>query len=187
MRAVLQAEIIALRHQLLVLHRSNRDRRPHLKLFDRLLWVWLSQMWTGWRSELLKNHMKDLVSADFFVVPTISFRILFVFVILDYDRRRPIHFAVTEHPTAEWTTHQLLEAFPWDSAPRYLLRDRDGIYGEKLKVSKHAGSNARINAKVLKSSPKAHHFSAYCGFNNFPRYPLVRFELTFPFGQNGEN
>jgi|ERR1017187_4941575 hypothetical protein len=79
MRAVLQAEIIALRHQLLVLHRSNRDRRPHLKLFDRLLWVWLSQMWTGWRSALLKNHMKDLVSADFFVVPTISFRILFVF------------------------------------------------------------------------------------------------------------
>jgi transposase InsO family protein len=85
-----------------------------------------------WRT-FLKNHMKDLVSTDFFVVPTISFRILFVFVILDHDRRRPIHFAVTEHPTAEWTAHQLLEAFPWDSAPRYLLRDRDGIYGEKFR------------------------------------------------------
>ena len=201
-RAALQAEIIALRHQLLVLHRSNRGRRIHLKFLDRLLWVWLSQLWTSCRSLLLivkpetviawhrkgfayywawksrhrqgrplvstelrdlirkmslanprwgaprihgellklgfevsqatvakyfvrhrkppsqtwrtflKNHMKDLVSTDFFVVPTISFRILFVFVILDHDRRRPIHFAVTEHPTAEWTAHQLLEAFP---------------------------------------------------------------------------
>jgi hypothetical protein len=52
-RAVLQAEIIALRHQLLVLHRSNRGRRIHLELFDRLLWVWLSRLWTGWRSALL--------------------------------------------------------------------------------------------------------------------------------------
>ena len=222
-RAVLQAEIIALRHQLLVLQRSKRDCRPHLKLFDRLLWVWLSQLWTGWRSALLivkpetviawhrkgfrlywtlkcchrrgrpevakevrdliwkmslanprwgaprihgellklgfqlsqatvakymvrhrkppsqtwhtflKNHMKDLVSADFFVVPTISFRILFVFVTLDHLRRRPVHLAVAERPTAEWTAHQLLEAFPWGSAPRYLLRDRDGAYGEKFR------------------------------------------------------
>ena len=84
-----------------------------------------------WRT-FLKNHMQDLVSADFFVVPTITFRLLFVFVILSHDRRRPIHFAVTANPTAEWTARQLLEAFPWDSAPRYLLRDRDGIYGEKV-------------------------------------------------------
>jgi transposase InsO family protein len=81
-----------------------------------------------WRT-FLKNHMKDMMSADFFVVPTISFRLLFVFVILSHDRRRPIHFAVTRNPTAEWTAQQLLEAFPWDSAPRYLLRDRDKIYG----------------------------------------------------------
>jgi transposase InsO family protein len=84
-----------------------------------------------WRT-FLKNHMKDSVSADFFVVPTIAFRILFVFVILGHDRRRPIHFAVTENPAAEWTARQLLEAFPWDSTPRYLLRDRDGSYGEKF-------------------------------------------------------
>ena len=84
-----------------------------------------------WRT-FLKNHMQDLVSADFFVVPTITFRLLFVFVILSHDRRRPIHFAVTANPTAEWTARQLLEAFPGDSAPRYLLRDRDGIYGEKV-------------------------------------------------------
>ena len=76
--------------------------------------------------------MKDLVSSDFFVVPTVFFRVLFVFVILSHDRRRPVHVAVTEYPTAEWVAHQLLEAFPWDSAPHYLLRDRDGSYGEKF-------------------------------------------------------
>src|ERR1700745_2158591 len=84
-----------------------------------------------WRT-FLKNHAKDLVAADFFVVPTIAFQLLFVFVILDHDRRRPIHFAVTSNPTEEWTTRQLLEAFPWDSAPRYLLRDRDECYGEEF-------------------------------------------------------
>ena len=76
--------------------------------------------------------MKDIVSSDFFVVPTMFFRLLFVFVILSHDRRRPVHVAVTEHPSAEWVAHQLLEAFPWDSAPQYLLHDRDGSYGEKF-------------------------------------------------------
>jgi putative transposase len=85
----------------------------------------------NWRT-FLENHMQTLVSDDFFVVPTIRFRLLFVFVILSHDRRRPVHFAVTADPTSEWTARQLLEAFPWDSAPRYLLRDRDGIYGEKF-------------------------------------------------------
>jgi putative transposase len=66
------------------------------------------------------------------VVPTAFFQVLFIFVILSHDRRRPVHFAITEHPTAEWTARQLLEAFPWNSAPRYLLRDRDGNYGEKF-------------------------------------------------------
>lgn len=84
-----------------------------------------------WRT-FLQNHAQDLVSADFFVVPTIAFQLLFVFVILDHNRRRPIHFAVTSSPTAEWTARQLLEAFPWDAPPRYLRRDRDGAYGEKF-------------------------------------------------------
>jgi hypothetical protein len=218
-RVVLQAEIIALRHQLLVLQRSSRGQRLRLRVFDRLFWVWLSRLWSGWQSALLivkpetviawhrkgfrlywawksrhrqgrpnvsteirdlirkmsvanprwgaprihgellklgievpqatvakyivrrrrppsqtwrtflKNHMANMVSADFFVVPTITFRLLFVFVILSHDRRRPLHFAVTINPTAEWAAHQLVEAFPWDSAARYLLRDRDGIYG----------------------------------------------------------
>jgi transposase InsO family protein len=73
-----------------------------------------------------------LVSADFFVVPTIAFQLMFAFVILSHDRRRPLHFAVTANPTAEWTARQLLEAFPWDNASQYLLRDRDSIYGEKF-------------------------------------------------------
>lgn len=221
-RADLHAEILALRHQLLVLQRSSRGHRLRLSRADRFLWVWLAQFWNGWRSALvivqpetviawhrqgfrvywswksrhplgrptvsrevtnlirkmslanprwgaprihgellklgfdlsqatvakymvrhrrppsqtwrtfLKNHMQSLVSADFFVVPTITFRLLFVFVILSHDRRRPIHLAVTANPTAEWTTRQLLEAFPWDRAPRYLLRDRDKCYGEEF-------------------------------------------------------
>ena len=85
-----------------------------------------------WRA-FLKNHMQSLVSADFFVVPTNTFRVLFVFVILSHGRRRPVHFAVTANPTAEWTARQLLEAFPWDTAPRYLLRDRDRIYEERFR------------------------------------------------------
>ena len=94
-----------------------------------------------WRA-FLQNHLKDLVSADFFVVPTATFRVLFVFVILSHDRRRPVHFAVTASPTAEWAAQQLIEAFPWDSAPRYLLRDRDGTYGTKFReTAKWMGIN----------------------------------------------
>jgi putative transposase len=221
-RVALQAEILALRHQLLVLQRSNRGHRLRWGRADRLLWVWLARFWSGWRralaivkpetviawhrqgfrlywrwksrhplgrpsvssevielirkmslanprwgaprvhGELLKlgfelseatvakymvrrrnppsqtwrtflqNHTKDLVSSDFFVVPTVFFDLLFVFVILSHDRRRMVHFAITEHPTAEWAAQQLVEAFPWNSAPRYLLRDRDGSYGAKF-------------------------------------------------------
>src|SRR5215471_15506128 len=186
-RAAIQAEILALRHQLLVLQRSARAHKVRLTASDRSLWVWLSRLWCEWRSALvivkpetviawhrrgfrlywswksrhpqgrpslsregfelseatvakymarhrkppsqtwrtfLANHMKDMVSSDFFVVPTVFFRVLFVFVILSHDRRRPVHVAVTEYPTTEWVAHQLLEAFPWDSAPHYLLRDR---------------------------------------------------------------
>ena len=77
----------------------------------------------------LDNHVKTMVSVDFFTVPTIRFQVLYVFVVLAHDRRRILHFGVTADPTAEWTAQQLREAFPWESAPRYLLRDRDGIFG----------------------------------------------------------
>src|SRR3954471_18181977 len=82
----------------------------------------------AWRT-FLQNHVNSLVSIDFFTVPTIRFQILYVFLVLAHDRRRILHFGVTAHPTAEWTAHQLREAFPWETAPRYLMRDRDRIFG----------------------------------------------------------
>jgi len=84
-----------------------------------------SQIW----KTFIKNHMPDLVAVDFLVVPTIRFKMLFVFVVLSHARRRVIHFNVTANPTAQWTAQQITEAFPWDTAPRYLLRDRDKIFG----------------------------------------------------------
>ena len=62
---------------------------------------------------------------DFFTVPTARFRVLYVFIVLSHDRRQAVHFNATEHPTAQWTAQQLVEAFPFDTAPRYLQRDRD--------------------------------------------------------------
>jgi putative transposase len=81
-----------------------------------------------WRA-FLASHVKDLVSVDFFVVPTVTFKVLFVFIVLVHARRRIVHFNVTEHPTAQWTAHQISEASPWEAAPRYLIRDRDSVYG----------------------------------------------------------
>ena len=81
-----------------------------------------------WRT-FLKNHLTTTVSVDFFIVPTIRFEVLYVFLVLAHDRRRNLHVGVTAHPTAAWTTQQLREAFPWETAPRYLLRDRDTIFG----------------------------------------------------------
>ena len=85
-----------------------------------------------WRT-FLANHVRDLVSIDFFTVPTAGLRVLFVLVVLAHDRRRVVHFNVTEHPTAGWTAQQIVEAFPDDTAPAYLLRDRDRIYGHAFR------------------------------------------------------
>jgi transposase InsO family protein len=85
-----------------------------------------------WRT-FLRNHVPALGSMDFFTVPTVTGRILFVFVVLLHRRRRIVHFNVTEHPTAAWTTQQVVEAFPDDTAPRWLLRDRDAIYSEAFR------------------------------------------------------
>jgi transposase InsO family protein len=74
-----------------------------------------------------------MVAVDFFTVPTATFRVFFVFLVLAHQRRRILHFNITEHPTAAWTAQQLVEAFPWDTSPRYLLRDRDGIYGDDFR------------------------------------------------------
>jgi len=223
-RASLQMEILALRHQLVVLQRTNK-KRLRLRASDRILWIILHRFWPQWRECLmlvkpdtivawhrkgfqllwkwksrrgktgrpgvskeirdlirnmsaanflwgaprlhgellrlgievsqatvakymvkhrkppsqtwrtfLENHVNQLVSVDFFAVPTATFRILYVFLVLAHDRRRFVHFNVTEHPTAEWTAAQIVQAFPWDKAPRFLLRDRDSIYGAAFKA-----------------------------------------------------
>ena len=78
----------------------------------------------------LWNHAEEIAAIDLFVVPTITFKLLFGLVILGHDRRKIVSFAITAHPTAEWLALRISEAFPWDSAPRYLIRDRDRSYGE---------------------------------------------------------
>jgi transposase InsO family protein len=85
-----------------------------------------------WRT-FLKNHMNNTFGVDFFTVPTVTFTVLYVCVIMRHERRQVIHFNVTEHPSAEWTAQQIVEACPWDTAPKYLLRDRDGVYGSTFR------------------------------------------------------
>jgi transposase InsO family protein len=85
-----------------------------------------------WRT-FLDNHVGSLASIDFFTVPTATFRVLYVFFVLAHDRRRVLHFNVTEFPSAQWTGQQIIEAFPEDTAPTYMIRDRDGIYGGQFR------------------------------------------------------
>lgn len=111
-----------------------------------------SQTW----KTFLTNHINSMVSVDFFTVPTIRFQILYVFLVLAHDRRRIVHFAVTAHPTAEWTAQQLREAFPWESAPGYLLRDRDRIFGEHFVAQVKA-----MGIKQVLSAPRSPWQRAY--------------------------
>jgi transposase InsO family protein len=84
---------------------------------------------------------------NFFTVPTARFRVLYVSIVLSHDRRQVVHFNATEHPAAQWTAQQLVEAFPFDSAPRYLQRDRDAIYGKKVRRrSKSLGIEEVVSA-----------------------------------------
>lgn len=85
-----------------------------------------------WRT-FLDNHVPDIAAIDFFVVATVSFRLLYCFIALCHDRRRVVQFNVTPHPTARWTAQQVVEAFPFDTAPRFLIRDHDGIYGQDFR------------------------------------------------------
>ena len=95
-----------------------------------------------WRT-FLANHIGQVMAADFFVVPTVTYRLLFVLVILAHDRRRVVHVAVTDHPTSAWTAQQLRNAFPDDECPSYLLHDRDAAF---------AGVAATIAAMQSKTS-----------------------------------
>jgi putative transposase len=238
-RAVLQLEILALRHQLQVLERSHPGR-VRLGRLDRLFWCGLSHVWSDWRDGLvivkpetviawhrqgfrlfwrwksrrrggrpsapadlrelilsmstanplwgaprihgellklgfeisqatvakymirrhrppsqtwrtfLRNHLEQVVSADFFVVPTATYRLLFVLVLLSHHRRRILHVAVTGHPTAAWTAQQLREAFPDDSAPAFLLHDRDCAFAA---VSQTANAMGVEEVRTAPQSP----------------------------------
>jgi putative transposase len=219
----LTVENLALRQQVAVLKQSVK--RPKLRPRDRVFWVWLSRLWSNWRSALaivqpetvirwprqgfklywqrksrarkpgrppiqgelrelirrmsrenplwgaprilsellllgyhvaertvakymartrkppsqtwrtfLANHVPDIAACDFFTVPTATFRVLYVFIVLRHDRRRVVQFNVTDHPYAGWAAQQVVDAFPYEEAPRSLLRDRDGIYGEYFKT-----------------------------------------------------
>ena len=87
-----------------------------------------SQTWKAF----LHNHATGIGAMDFLIVPTVGFKLLFVLVILRHERRRLISLSVTDHPTADWIARQLTDAFPWDEAPDYLIRDRDGCYGQAV-------------------------------------------------------
>lgn len=87
-----------------------------------------SQTW----QTFLHNHAAGIGAMDFLIVPTVGFRLLFVLVILRHERRRLISLSVTDHPTADWIGRQLTDAFPWDEAPDYMIRDRDGCYGRAI-------------------------------------------------------
>jgi transposase InsO family protein len=86
----------------------------------------------GWRT-FLANHLHRAIAVDFAVVPTVGFQILFVFVVLSLERRKALHLNVTTHPSAQWTAQQIVEACAWKQTPSYLIRDRDGIYGDTFR------------------------------------------------------
>ena len=108
-----------------------------------------------WRT-FLENRVKTMVSVDFFTVPTIRFQVLYVFLVLAHDRRRIVHFNVTRHPTAEWTVQQLREAFPFEQIPRYLLRDRDSIFGGEFREGVKA-----MGIKEVLTAPRSPWHRAY--------------------------
>ncbi len=223
-RSDLKAELLALRHQILVLERRQGRRRVQLCPLDRVYWVVLSRLWPRWRQALhlvkpetviawqrrgfrwywrwksrrsgrpavrsdvidlirvmyqanptwgaprihgellklgfevaqstvskylprpsfrrapsqgwrtfLRNHFSEMIAVDFAVVPTVKGQLLFVFIVISLLRRRVLHVNITAHPRAAWTAQQVVEAQPWSSADRYVVRDRDGIYGEVFK------------------------------------------------------
>src|SRR5271155_5090246 len=104
-----------------------------------------SQRW----KTFLRNHAAGIASIDLFVVPTAFFKLLYAVVILGHERRRLIGFGVTAHPSAEWIARQVTEAFPWDEAPRYLIRDRDGAFGPAY--------TRRIRVMGIRDHPTAPH------------------------------
>jgi len=109
-----------------------------------------------WRS-FFNNHVQDIVACDFFTVPTATFHVLFVFIMLAHERRRIVPLNITAHPTAQWTAQQIVEAFPWDGAPCYLLRDRDAIYGSDWQARV-----GHMGIEEVKIAPRSPWQNPYC-------------------------
>ena len=95
-----------------------------------------------WRT-FLRNHADAIAAIDLCVVPTLTFERLFAFLVVGHGRRHLLWFAVTRQPTAEWLAQQIVEAFPWDTAPAYLVRDNDGAYGADLHTACSGDGNSR--------------------------------------------
>jgi transposase InsO family protein len=111
-----------------------RDKRPD------------GQRWMSF----LRNHLESVVAVDFFTVPTVTFRVLYVFIVLHHDRRKVLHFNITDSPSAAWTGQQLVNSFPFVGAPKYLLRDRDNIYGQEF-----TRRVTNLGMKELKIAPRS--------------------------------
>ena len=111
----------------------------------------------SWRT-FLTNHADCLASIDFFVVPTAAFHLLFGFIVLHHERRQIVHFAVTANPTMAWVAQQIREAFPWGTAPRYLIRDRDGAYGQSFRSTVTA-----MGVEEVVTAPRSPWQKSVCG------------------------
>jgi putative transposase len=110
----------------------------------------------NWRT-FLDNHVEDIVAIDFFTVPTVTFRVLYVLLVMSHDRRKIIHVTVTDSPSSAWTTQQLREAFPFDTAPRFVLHDNDSTFlGEFVKCIDSMG------IEEVKTSPRSPWQNPYC-------------------------
>jgi transposase InsO family protein len=110
----------------------------------------------SWKT-FLANHVAGIAAIDLFTVPTVTFRNLYVLLVLRHDRRRVVHFAVTEQPHAAWVAQQLKEAFPFDEARRYLICDNDGIFGHE--VSRYLKT---IGIEEVKTAPGSPWQNAFC-------------------------
>ena len=114
-----------------------------------------------WKS-FLHNHTAGIGAMDFLVVPTVGFRLLFVLVIMRHKHRRLISLSVTAHPTADWVAHQITDAFPWDEAPEYMIRDRDGCYGQAV-TKRLAGMGIRDHPIARRSPWQSGHAERLIG------------------------
>jgi hypothetical protein len=132
-----------------------------------------------WRT-FLTNHLAQTAAVDFLTVPTATFRVLFVFVVLAHERRRVVHFGVAEHPTQEWTMQQMREAFPWDQAPRYVLRDRDAILRKRPRRHdpRYGNGGSAYCAAIPSDAPLSRSKAVASTFGFLER--KCRFSLIYP-------